>query len=160
MFSQTPSKLSTFITIRDTVWIYPPADVDYALAHTSYKYKKVDNRIICPDQTNFIGLYTDIFQRTEVTQPVGNTGYSLGVGTLLQDLGNTVQFELEDGRHLVTWRLTKQISPQTSPAVAVPGNSPPETIGYVTTFTAYGNGPNGAGSVSMYLDQMMVVRTG
>ncbi len=154
---QLPSKLSTFITINNTCWIYPPADVEYALSTTTYPYRRVDNRVICPTLDDFINVYTDIVLRTQETQPIGNAGYSLGVGTMLQDLGKEFYFELEGGRLITSWRLTKQLSPQTSPAVATPGDSPPDTIGYVTIFNAYGADVR---SVSINLDPMQVVRIG
>jgi len=158
-YSQIKPRANTFITVLDTAWLYPEADVTAALKTTTYKYKYVGNIITCPTLDDIIGVYEDIFNRTTVTQPVGNVGYTLGAGTLLEDMGREIQFCLTNGEVVVIWRLVKQLTPQ-SPAtvIASPGNSPNGTIGFVTTFCSYGDGTNGGYSVG--LDDVMVVRLG
>lgn len=141
-------------TFGDTVWIYPITDLDYVLGTTTRPYTRDGNNIVCSDFSNFMALYTEIFQRTEVTQPIGNTGYSLGVGTMLEDLGKELEFKLPGGQVLVRWRLVRQLTPQLVSAIPVPGNSPAGTIGYVTTFSSYPLG------TSPILDNVLVVRTG
>lgn len=64
---------------------------------------------------------------------------------------------LNDGQVIIIWRLVKQLTRQLpSTDISAPGNSPPGTIGYVTTYCSYG-GPGGAYPI---LDDAMVVRTG
>jgi hypothetical protein len=106
---------------------------------------------------DLIGVYTDIYNRTTITQPIGNLGFTLGVGTLLEDMGKELRFRLEDGLVVIVWRLVKQLTPQ-SPAtvILVPGNSPNETVGFVTSFCSFGSGAGGG--YSKGLDDVMILR--
>jgi hypothetical protein len=140
-------------TFGDTAWIYPIADIDYALSTTTHPYTRTGNNIVCSNFANFAAVYTDIFTRTTVTQPVGNVGYSLGVGTMLEDLGKDIEFKLTGGQVLLRWRLVRQLTPQVLGAIPVPGNSPAGTVGYITAFTSYPPSPG-------ILDTVLVVRTG
>lgn len=119
-----------FITITNTTWLYPIADIEYALTGTTYSYTRSGNDIICQDQATLIAVYLDIFARTAVTQPIGNIGYSLGVGTILRDLTQELYLKIND-QLMVTWRLVEQISSQSD--LQSGGDSPDGTIGYVTT---------------------------
>jgi hypothetical protein len=157
-YAQISSLTKNFLTIINTVWLFPTADITAALATTTYSYTFNGDVITCPDMANLIGVYNDIFAQTTISQPVGNAGFSLGVGTFLVDLGDELRFALEGGAVVVLWRLVKQISPQTTPPIAVPGNSPNGTIGYVPTFVSFGNGTGGGYSVG--LDDVLVVRVG
>ena len=103
---------SSYVTIFNTVWIYPPSDVDAALATTTYSYTRVGNIIICPDMDTMTGIYTDIYNRTSITQPVGTVGYSLGVGSNLLDMGEDLYFQLPGGIDVIHWRLVRQVTPQ------------------------------------------------
>ena len=109
--------------------------------------------------TSLIGVYTDIFNQTAITAPSANPGFSLGVGTLLEDMGKEIRFKLTNGEVVVTWRLVKQLTPQ-QPATVIPnpGNSPNLTVGYTTTFVSYGSGPNGG--FTNGLDDAQVLRVG
>jgi len=158
-YSQIKPRADNFITVLNTAWLYPEADVTTALKTTTYKYKYVGNIITCPTLADIIGVYTDIYNRTTVTQPVGNVGFTLGAGTLLEDMGRDIQFCLTSGEVVVRWQLVKQLTPQL-PATIIPspGNSPNGTIGFVTTFCSYGDGANGGYAVG--LDDVMVVRLG
>jgi hypothetical protein len=119
-----------FITITDTMWLYPIADTEYALTGTTYSYTRNGNEIICQDEETLIQIYLEIFNRTAVTQPLGtNIGYSIGVGTILRDLKQELYFKIND-QLMVTWRLVEQITSQSD--VNVGGDSPDGTIGYVT----------------------------
>jgi hypothetical protein len=158
-YRQISRRTKNFLTIYNTVWLYPTADITAALATTTYSYTFNGDVITCPDMANLIGVYGDIFAQTAISQPVGtNPGFTLGVGTFLVDLGDELRFALEGGEVVIVWRLVKQISPQTTPPIAVPGNSPNGTIGYVTTFVSLGNGTSGGYSVG--LDDALVVRAG
>lgn len=138
-YSQIKPRRTTYVTVINTTWLYPEINVTRALATTTYKYTYDGDFITCPDIANIAGVYGDIYNSTEVSQPVGNKGYSLGVGTLLEDQGKELRFRLTSGQVVIVWRLVKQLTPQ-SPATVIPnpGNSPNETIGYITTFLSYG----------------------
>lgn len=159
-YSQIKPRINNFVTVLGTAWLYPEADITAALATTSYKYTYDGSLITCPTLPDMIGLYYDIYAQTAISQPIGsNVGFSLGPGTLLEDMGREIRFCLTGGELIVIWRLVKQLTPQEpSTVIPVPANSPNNTIGYITTFCSYGSGANGGWSIG--LDDVMVVRTG
>jgi hypothetical protein len=157
-YRQISNRTKNFLTVRNTAWLYPTADITAALATTTYSYTFNGDIITCPDIGNLIGVYTDIYNQTTISQPVGNVGFTLGVGTFLVDLGDELRFALEGGEIVIIWRLVKQITPQTTPPLSSPGNSPDGTIGYVTTFVSLGNGTGGGYAAG--LDDVLVVRVG
>ncbi len=97
----------------------------------------------------------DIFDQTAISQPNFNAGYSLGVGTLLQDYNQEIDWKLPSGELVFKWRLVKQLTPQ-APAtqIPVPGNSLPDTIGYVVVLATYPTNYNAT------LDNVVSVRLG
>ena len=103
--------------------------------------------------SNPVAQPTEIIDRTAITQPVGNTGYSLGAGTQLEDMGNEIIWQIQGGQEVIKWRLMRQLTPQLpATVIPTPGNSPNGTIGYGTTWVAYRNYPQ--------LDEVMFVRVG
>jgi len=159
-FSQIKPRKNNFITILNTAWLYPEADITAGLASTTYSHTFDGTNIICPTLSDIIGVYTDIYNKTTVSQPRGNVGYSVGAGTLLEDMGHEIRFCLSDGKVVLIWHLVKQLTPQ-NPSTLLPvrGDSPNGTIGYVTTFCSYGNGVTNGG-YAVGLDDVMVIRTG
>ena len=123
------TKKNYFITTTDTVWLYPIADTEYALAGTTYSYTRNGNTLTFADQNTLIAVYLEIFARTAVTRPGSNPGYTLGVGTILKDLKQELNFKIND-QLMVTWRLVEQITNQSD--LPVGGNSADGTIGYTT----------------------------
>jgi hypothetical protein len=158
-YSQIQPRTNSFVTVLNTAWLYPEADIHAALQTTTYSYTYTGTIITCPTLADVIGVYGDIYSKTVLSQPVGNEGYTLGVGSLLEDMGREITFCITGGEVVIIWRLVRQRTPQL-PATVIPnpGNSPNGTIGFVTTFCSYGNGANGGYSVG--LDDVMVVRTG
>ena len=158
-YSQIQSRKNNFITVLNTSWLYPEANITAALATTTYRYTYDGQFISCPTLTDIIGVYTDIYNSTAISQPNGNVGFTIGAGSLLEDMGREIRFRLESGETVVIWRLVKQLTPQLpSTVIPTPGNSPNNTIGYITTFCSYGNGANGGYSVG--LDDVQVIRVG
>jgi len=141
-YSQIKPRRNNYVTVIDTTWLYPEVNIKEALATTTFKYTYDGDFITCPDIVNIAGVYEDIYNNTTVSQPVGNVGYSLGVGTLVEDLGKELRFRLTSGQVIIVWRLVKQVTPQ-SPATVIPapGNSPNGTIGFVTSYLSYGRAP-------------------
>jgi hypothetical protein len=138
-YSQIKPRRENFVTVIDTVWLYPEINITRALATTTAKYTYDGDFITCPDILNIAAVYSAIFDSTAVSQPLGNNGYSLGVGTLLEDQGKELRFRLTSGQVIIVWRLVKQVTPQSIAVIPpYPGNSPNETIGYVSTFFSYG----------------------
>ena len=158
-YSQVKTRQNLFITVGNTSWLYPTADINIALAKTTYSYTYDGNFIICPNMTSLIGVYNDIYNQTTISQPVGNVGFSLGAGSLLEDMGKEIHFKLSTGELVLTWRLVKQLTPQLpATVIPVPGNSPNLTVGYIATFVSYGNGTNGG--YANNLDDVQVLRLG
>jgi len=158
-YSQVKPRQNLFITVGNTNWLYPIADINTALATTTFSYTYDGNFITCPDLTTLKNVYNYIFYQTTLSQPNGNDGFSLGVGTLLEDMGKEIHFKLSTGELILTWRLVKQLTPQLpSTVIPVPGNSPNLTVGYITTFVSYGNGTNGG--YDNNLDDVQVLRLG
>jgi len=141
VYSQTKPRRNNYVTVINTTWLYPEVNITAALATTTYPYTYDGDFITCPNIASIAGIYDAIFNSTAISQPIGtNPGYSLGVGTLLEDQGKELRFRLTSGQVIIVWRLVKQLTPQ-KPVYVIPnpGNSTPnETIGYITTFISYG----------------------
>jgi len=139
-YSQIKPRRNNYVTVIDTTWLYPEIDITRALATTSFKYTYDGDFITCPDIASIAGIYDAIFNSTAVSQPIDTAGYSLGVGTLVEDQGKELRFRLTSGQVIIVWRLVKQLTPQKPETVIPnPGNSTPNgTIGYITTFISYG----------------------
>lgn len=154
-FREISEKGGNFITVINTNWIYPMKDIQKALSTTEFKYTFDGRNIVSPDMSNLNGVYNSIFTQTSLSQPLGNQGFSLGVGTVLKDLGDEIFFQLANGEIVIKWRLVQQLSPQTNPPLPSPGNSPQNTIGYLTVFSIfpYGATPN-------FFDNCLSVRSG
>jgi hypothetical protein len=153
-FKQIPTQFPMYRSVRNTTWIYPIKNIQDALK-TSTNYTSFDGtNLIVPSVSNFVALAYEIWNKTAIAQPVGNQGFSCGVGTLFQDFGKTIEFKLPSGEVIARWALIKQLSPQTTPPIAAPGNSPNGTIGYIYIFAAYGT----TDDLSNDVDTMLVVR--
>jgi hypothetical protein len=139
-YSQNKPRRNNYVTVIDTTWLYPEINVTRALATTTFKYTYDGDFITCPDIASIAGIYDAIFNSTAISQPIDNAGYSLGVGTLVEDQGKELRFRLTSGQVIIVWRLVKQLTPQKPETVIPnPGNSTPNgTIGYITTFISYG----------------------
>jgi hypothetical protein len=149
--SQTPTSSSSaaggtpcvqYTTHTNTAYLYPQSDLDYALAGTTHSFTRSGDDIVVADLATFIAIYLQVVDRTIQQQPIGNAGYSLGVGTKLRARrgARSLSWVIGD-RVTVTWVLVTQVTSQ--PSLPVGGNSPDGTTGYVTTFTdfpaPYGN---------------------
>ena len=159
-YSQTKPRKNLFITYETTVWLYPQSDIDAALATTTYPHVYDGDSITFPDMTSLAGAYFDIYSQTALSNPGGsNPGYTVGVGTLLQDMGRELRLSLTGGKVVVVWRLVKQLTPQRNPPLAtgVFGQSPDNTVGFVPTFLSFGRVPLIYNDI---LDDVNVIRTG
>jgi hypothetical protein len=159
-YSQIKPRRNNYVTVIDTTWLYPEINITRALATTTFTHTYDGDFITCPDIASIAGIYGDIFNSTAVSQPIDNAGYSLGVGSLVEDQGKELRFRLTSGQVIIVWRLVKQLTPQ-KPATVIPnpGNSTPNgTIGYITTFISYGRA-----TLSPYpstFDDVNIVKTG
>ena len=167
-FSQTRPRKNLFITYGNTVWLYPQVDIDTALATTTHSHTYDGDFITCPDMTALAGVYYDIYAQTTIsnpnppgTVPPGNPGYTVGVGTLLQDMGRELRFRLSGGEIVIVWRLVKQLTPQKNPPLApgIYGQSLDETVGYTTTFLSFGTAPTSGPGLNVF-DPVNLIRVG
>ncbi len=131
-----------YLTVGNTVWIYPISDIEKALITTQISYKRIGSYILCDSLSDIEIIFLDIINQSISSQPDGNPGYSCGVGTMLEDLRKDFEIKLSTGEVVVRMRLVRQVSPQTTPPVSVPGNSLDNTIGYIVTFCSYGVNAN------------------
>ena len=113
------------------------ADINAALATTTHKYTFDGTNLVCPDYANLRGIYYDIFAQTAVSQPLGNGGFYIAVGTMLEDMGQEIFLKV-GLQTWIHWRNVRQLTPQTLNNFSQPGNSPAGTIGYTMVFASYG----------------------
>lgn len=135
-------------TPYNTAWIYPQSDLDttvsninsnnllgtqsFGFTYSEINFTKVDDyNYTFPTLDDAINFYLEMFTQTSVTQPSGNSGFSLGVGTILRSRRNPkLVFKLESGITIVEFLLMTQITSQSTLPVGVGGNSPDGTIGW------------------------------
>lgn len=129
-------------TPYNTAWIYPQSDLDTTVSninsnnllgtHSEINFTKVDDyNYTFPTLDDAINFYLEMFTQTSVTQPSGNSGFSLGVGTILRSRRNPkLVFKLESGITIVEFLLMTQITSQSTLPVGVGANSPDGTIGW------------------------------
>jgi hypothetical protein len=135
-------------TPYNTAWIYPQSDLDIAVSninsnnllgpgalgftYSEVNFTKVDNyNYTFPTLEDVINFYIEMFTQTAVTQPSGNSGFSLGVGTILRSRRNPkLKFKLDSGVTIVEFLLMTQITSQSTLPVGVGANSPDGTVGW------------------------------
>jgi hypothetical protein len=133
-------------TPYNTAWIYPQLDLDTTVSninsnnllgtqsfgYSEINFTKVDDyNYTFPTLNDAINFYLEMVTQTSVTQPSGNSGFSLGVGTILRSRRNPkLVFKLESGITIVEFLLMTQITSQSTLPVGVGGNSPDGTIGW------------------------------
>jgi hypothetical protein len=100
--------INYFITATNTFWLYPVENINSVLSTTTYT--QIGNRLIFATKTDLNTFYDNVFNSTATSQPVGNQGYSLGVGTIVKDLQTELNLELANGELMVKWRLVQQIT--------------------------------------------------
>ena len=119
----------SYISILDTIWLYPESDLGWVLTNTAIPYTRSGSSIYFNTLANLVSFYDEVFNKTAISQPVGNTGYSLGVGTVTRAYGdNRLYLKLNSGQTVVVWTLMTQITRQAD--LPVGGNSPDGTVGW------------------------------
>jgi hypothetical protein len=128
-----------FISIVDTIWLYPQFDLDYVTgiaSGLSISFTKSENTYTFETFSDLTNFYDQLYISTSVSQPNGNNvGYSLGVGTITRAKANQkLYFKLESGITVVEFHLMTQITNQSELPVGVGGDSPNGTIGWGLTY--------------------------
>ena len=125
-----------FISIVDTIWLYPQVDLDYVTGIApglTISFTKSENTYTFETFLDLTNFYDQLFISTEVNQPIGNVGYSLGVGTITRARRNQkLYFRLESGITVVEFHLMTQITDQSD--LPSGGDSPNGTIGWGLTY--------------------------
>lgn len=125
-----------FISIVDTIWLYPQIDLDYVTGIApglTISFTKSENTYTFETFLDLTNFYDQLFISTEVNQPIGNVGYSLGVGTITRARRNQkLYFRLESGITVVEFHLMTQITDQSD--LPSGGDSPNGTIGWGLTY--------------------------
>lgn len=122
----------TYKTILGTAWLYPESDVEeaYNILSSTMTITRSGNDYIFLTLPDLVTFYNEVFSRTAIDQPVGNIGYTLGVGTILRGLRGVLNLKLQSGVTVVKWALMKQITSQLDLPPGIGGSSPDDTIGY------------------------------
>ena len=125
-----------FISIVNTIWIYPQVDLDYATGIApglTISFTKSENTYTFETFSDLTNFYDQLYLSTAVNQPIGNEGYSLGVGTITRAKANQkLYFKLESGITVVEFHLMTQITNQAD--LPSGGDSPNGTIGWGLTY--------------------------
>lgn len=123
-----------YISYIDTIWIYPQIDLDIAISNAkglspSIPLTQNGNVLSFPTLQDIINFYDSLYQQTIISQPLGNTGYSLGVGTITRARRNSrLYLKLDSGFIVAELTLMRQITNQSD--LPSGGNSPDGTIGW------------------------------
>lgn len=123
-----------YISIINTNWIYPQYDLDLAISTAiglspSFPMRRVNEGLSFPNLTKLLDFYEILFKQTEISQPNGNTGFSLGVGTVLRSKRNSrFCLKLDSGITVVEFTLMTQVTNQSD--LPVGGDSPDGTVGW------------------------------
>lgn len=133
-FDNIVSSVGGWITVYDTNWLYPVSNINAVIEENEIEAAKT---LVFENMTDLYSFYEDVFNSSAISQPVGNVGYSIGVGTKLRDLGVTINLDLKSGLRVITWRLVEQLTSQND--VASGGDSPDGTIGFVVIYCDWDN---------------------
>jgi len=129
MCPDTSRPTISYISIIDTIWLYPESDLGWVLTNTTIPYTRSGSSIYFNTLANLISFYDEVFNKTAISQPVGNVGYSLGVGTVTRAYGdNRLYLKLNSGQTVVVWTLMTQITRQAD--LPSGGNSPDGMVGW------------------------------
>ncbi len=125
----------SYKTIIDTIWLYPIDNINPIIEQYKGLSPSIivdNNKLSFGDISSLYSFYDAVYTDTTISQPIGNVGYSLGVGTILLDLNQTLFLNLDDGKTIIKWQLVKQLTSQSD--LPAGGNSPDNTIGYIVSY--------------------------
>jgi hypothetical protein len=148
--AQIPARGRYLRTVIDTAWLYPRSNIDAALAATSQPVTYDGGETIVGSVAALTAVAGEIWANTEAEFP--DQGFNIGVGSLLEDLGQKLTFCLPNGLVFLEWRRVRLLTDQTS--LPVGGAAPVGTEGFLPVFVAPGN------IVGAAFDPVRVVRTG
>ena len=135
-----------YISQTDTMWLYPQVDIDTHLAtylfsndtylfgaSPSYTFTRSGNVYSFSSLSGLVNFYEGVYNVTAVSQPIGNVGYSCGVGTRTRARKkDRLILKLNSGEKVVEWSLMTQLTNQND--LPAGGNSPQGTVGWSNIF--------------------------
>ena len=124
--------LKKWISYINTIWLYPMVDIQSTINSTSIVFTQSGSDYIFSTLQDLADFYDEVYSATAISQPIGNVGYSLGVGTVCESLRDQIFLKLSNGHIVVKWQLMKQITNQSD--LPSGGDSPIGTIGYGLTY--------------------------
>ncbi len=148
--AQIPARTRYLRTVINTAWLYPRANIDAALAATAQPVTYDGGETIVGSVAALTAVAGEIWQNTEAELPT--QGFNVGVGSLLEDLGQKLTFCLPSGLVFLEWRRVRLLTDQAS--LPSGGAAPVGTEGFLPVFVAPGN------IVGAEFDPVRVVRTG
>jgi len=133
-----------YISEINTIWLYPQADLDahistYIVSGNTYQtapglspsvtFTRNGNVFSFATVAEISTFFGGVYLVTEVSQPVGNLGFSCGVGTRTRSRRqDKLILQLNSGVKIVEWALMTQLTSQSS--LPSGGNSPDGTVGW------------------------------
>ena len=140
------SIIENYISQTDTMWLYPQVDIDTHLAtylfsnntylygaSPSYTFTRSGNVYSFSSLSGLVNFYEGVYNVTAVSQPIGNLGYSCGVGTRTRARKkDRLILKLNSGEKVVEWSLMTQLTNQND--LPAGGNSPQGTVGWSNIF--------------------------
>lgn len=133
-----------YISQTNTIWLYPQADLDahistYIVSGNTYQtapglspsviFTRNGNVFSFATVAEIVTFFGEVYTLTTVSQPVGNQGFSCGVGTRTRARRqDKLILQLNSGVKIVEWALMTQLTSQSS--LPVGGNSPDGTVGW------------------------------
>jgi hypothetical protein len=170
-----------WISQIDTIWLYPQEDIDNFLGTLQltilgsdvYSYQAIGlspsvsftknvNVYSFEDLNSLVYFFEEVYKQTEISQPLGNAGYSLGVGTITRARRNDrLILKLDSGIKVIEWALMTQITNQSD--LPTGGNSPNGTVGWGQIYCDWNldgeqDQTNLAGDISNYVDGLVFRR--
>ena len=133
-----------YISEINTIWLYPQADLDahistYIVSGNTYQtapglspsvtFTRNGNIFSFATVAEISTFFGEVYTLTTVSQPVGNQGFSCGVGTRTRARRqDKLILQLNSGVKIVEWALMTQLTSQSS--LPSGGNSPDGTVGW------------------------------
>lgn len=171
------SATENYINQVDTIWLYPQSDINTHLGtyqitgntyqtiglSPSYTFTKEGNIYSFSDVLDIVHFFESVYNVTAVSQPIGNAGYSCGVGTrTVARRADRLILQLNSGFKVVEWALMRQLTDQAD--LPSGGNSPQGTIGWANIYCDWDldgiQDPNSsaAGTFSNLIDGLIFAR--
>jgi hypothetical protein len=162
-FGAGGTKPDNWISVTDTVYLYPMQYIEEALTLTQATVTRSGNQITTPTLADMDALFYDIWYRTFLALPKPDNpnagGFSCAVGTQFTGSFNELEFRLSTGQLIMVWQEVTQVTDQAD--LPNSGDSPQGTVAYVPIWIdGDGNGVGGTITESMIgnFDPLRVVK--